>query len=183
LWEKATIKLKAQAWANPLKGEHKMATYKECLEKRLVLKNFPETANKAVGDLWEKIAGGYDIDTDDEKRKIADLYGVSFADVSVYYNWYATDRPSSIVIFYNESKKLAGQSCFESRWNNQLLPRGSVVCAFVTNKGVTTYPPYLSNETMEDEFKAEMQTALLSVGQLDLTIEDIIKEGSVLFPQ
>ncbi len=157
-----------------------MATYEEMLKLREILKNFPESAKEAVSVLWNKIANNWEIDPDAEMNNIARYNDVSSDNVSTYYDWYAADRPDSVVIFYNESKWFGDEPCFDSRCNNQLLPRGSVVCAIVTDKGATLLKPYLEDSQV-DHFKAELEDALLAVWEFDYTAEDLIAAGSLSF--
>lgn len=82
-----------------------------------------------------------------------------------------------VVIFYNEKKLEAGQTCFNFRRDSEMIPRGSVtIGSFFSNGTGTVFVPKMKddwNETIQwENFWNTCLNALVSVGLTDYELID-----------
>lgn len=166
-----------------VKRRNKMANnmYDPALDDRNLIRNFPALAITDISTLWNKLNSEWRLNLEEECAKIATAHGLAAKDVEKYYHWYDDEKPRNCVVFYNKSKWLHdGTGVFGARYDDELLPRGSVACAFISGKGAILLVPYLE-DAQKDELHAVLQNALTRMGLFNYVAEDITIYGALVF--
>jgi hypothetical protein len=119
-------------------------------------------------------------DYEDKIVHIAHKYGMGQTNIRILASWLHVDAVRKVVIFYNKRNWLDGQSCFDSRVDEEFLPVGSCVVGVVSDRGGVLNLPSLTDNQLS-QLKAVVQEAFLDLEAFDAEVEDLVGNGILVF--
>jgi hypothetical protein len=153
-----------------------MTTFLEFVRLREIVHNMPSMARMMDRTLREKIDYDWDVDVEEELNNISSYCRVPLEDIRIFHEWFMKEVPMKVVVFRSAKKHEFG-----FRVNEEQLPKGAVIIALFTQKGVTFTPHYRIIGDNEKELKLILQESLFRFRQWNLAYSDLMRRGTIQF--